>query len=192
MVFLTAQISGSSIRAAKVIYAATPALGWLLWLWLAALAGLLIYLLFSGGRERIVAFITGIHVEAPAESSGVKALQMSFSFAMGILLMLSLSAFVRIDVHTGHECDALVNTAPCRIKSGTSRILFMPAITLPGAGLSSKTLPETGNMEYYIASTPPIGGKTSAVLAFLMLLFIAISRISMMASMKRTNSQSQR
>lgn len=185
-VFLAAQLSGASIHAARLIYAATPALAWLLWLWLAALAGLLAYLLFSGGtREKIIASITGIHVEVPAESSEINALRLSFSFMMGILLMVSLLAFVRIDVHTGHECEISGNGAPCQIKRGTKRILFAPAMALPSSELSSKTLQGAGSMEYFVANTPPVGGKLASGLAFLTLLFIAISRISLMVSKKR-------
>lgn len=185
--FLAVQFSGTSVSVARFIYAAAPALSWLSGLWLLTLAGFLLYLVFSDiAGEKIVPFLTGIHVAAPANDSSVNALKMSFSFIISILLMVSLTAFVRINVHTGYACENPENSAPCAAKRGTKRLFFMPGVTLPGSEISSRTLPGAGNMEYFIANTPPIGGSTAAWVAFLTLLFIAVSRISLLVSRKRT------
>jgi len=189
LVFLWAQFLGASTPVARLIYIAAPVLTWLLGLWLLALAELVLYLIFSGNaRDKIVSFLTGIYVEAPAKDFGVNALKMSQSLIVSVFLILSFLAFVRVDIHTGYECEVSGDIAPCAAKPDTKRILFMPAITLPGSGISSRTLPQTGNMGYFIANTPPVGGNTAAWLAFLTLLSIALSRISLMVSKKRAGT----
>lgn len=184
--FLAAQFAGTSLTGAGLIYAATPVLTWLSGLWILTLAGLFLYSIFSGrAGEKTVPFLTGIRFEAPVNDSSANALKMSFSFIIGILLLVSLTAFVRIDVHTGYECEKPANIALCVQKRDTKRILFVPGITLPGSGVSYKTLPGAGNMVYFVANTPPVGGSAAACIAFLTLLFIGISRISLIVFSKR-------
>lgn len=188
--FLIVQFQGSSLPAAKLIYTTTTALTWLLGLWLLALAGLVLYLIFSNTtRDKLIPFLTGIHIDAPITDYSVNALKMSMSLILSVLLIISFLAFVRVDVHTGYECEVSGNIAPCTAKHDTKRILFVPAVTLPGSGIASTTLPKTGNMGYFIANTPPVGGSTAAGLAFLTLLFIAISRISLIISRKKADTQ---
>lgn len=183
---LAAQFLGTSGSAAKFIYTAAPALAWLLKLWLPALAGLLLYLVFSGlAGKKFLPFLTGIHIEGSPKDSSLNALRLSFSFIMGVLLVISAFAFIRVDVHTGYACESSDSTTACTVKPGSKKIIFLPAIALPGAAVSSKTLRGDGNMEYFVGTTPPIGGDKSAWMAFLTLLFIAVSRISLLVFRKR-------
>jgi hypothetical protein len=188
-IFLSVQFAGPSISIVKILYSVMPILSWLIAIWLLAFIGLIIYLFLSKTvRTKVISFLTGIFLETKDKESNVNALKMSFSWIMITMLLLSFFAFIRVNVYSGYECRKAGNDIPCAVKRGTMRNIYLPGVGIPGSTESSRTLNEAG-MSYFIANTPPVGGKTAANIAFLTLLFIAISRISIIFSKRRASSK---
>ena len=189
IISLSVQFAGSSLSVVKIVYSVAPILSWLIAIWLLAFIGLTIYLFLSKTvRTKVISFLTGIFLETKDKEFNVNALKQSFSCIMIIMLILSLFAFLRVNVYSGYECKKNENDIPCAVKRDTMRIIYLPGIAVPGSTESSRTLNEAG-MSYFIANTPPVGGKTAANIAFLTLLFIAISRISIILSKRRVTDK---
>ncbi len=189
IISLSVQFAGSSMFVVKIVYSVAPILSWLIAIWLLAFIGLTIYLFLSKTvRTKVISFLTDIFVETKDKESNVNALKISFSLIMSILLILSLFAFLRVNVYRGYECRKAGNDIPCAVKRGTRRNIYLPGVGIPGSTESSRTLNEAG-MSYFIANTPPLGDKTAANITFLTLLFIAISRISIILSKRRVTDK---
>ena len=189
IISLSVQFAGSSLSVVKIVYSVAPILSWLIAIWLLAFIGLTIYLFVSKTvRTKVISFLTGIFLETKDKESNVNALKMSFSWIMITMLLLSLFAFIRVNVYRGYECRKAGNDIPCAVKRGTRRNIYLPGVGIPGSTESSRTLNEAG-MSYFIANTPPLGDKTAANITFLTLLFIAISRISIILSKRRVTDK---